>query len=249
MKIFKSRLLLVLVICVTYNFSSAQHMYNVHVDYVKPSKIWEYEKIAKEFFEACKKHNPKANWIVSNTNDDRYLYVSPIKSYADLDINPFKDMAEAMGDSFNNIFERFNTCYDKHSNHIVHLMEELSYMPNGISQVQEGQDYRKYLFLYHTPANYSKLKEAIKEVKDLYVNKKSEEHFRVYRSGFGSEEDYFLVAISYKDEVDAAAKAKASRDLIGEAGKPVFQKVMEHTARFEEVRARMRPDLSFSHKP
>jgi len=42
----------------------------------------------------------------------------------------------------------------------------------------------------------------MKGIKDVFASKGSKNHYRVYRSGFGNLEGYYLVAISAKDEID-----------------------------------------------
>ena len=115
MKLLKNTLLFLSILCLTFNVSQAQNKsYWVHQDNVKPSMVGEYEKIAKEFNAACKEHNAQTSWITATTDDFRYMYVTPIENMADLDKRPFADMAKAMGDSFGDIFNRFNKCYNSH---------------------------------------------------------------------------------------------------------------------------------------
>lgn len=245
MKTIKSITLLAFIICLTITFSYAQKMYQVHVDYVNPSKIQDYEAISKDFIAACKTHNPQTSWITTTTSDNRYMYVSPMENFAELDKNPFADMAKTMGDSFGDIFKRFNTCYDKHGDYVLVLDEGLSYMPDGMTQTPEGEDYRKFYFLYYTPETQGKLWEAMKGIKDLFVSKGSKEYYRVYRSGFGITDSYYMVAVSSKDEIDSATKSIANDKLLGEEGKVAFGKLMSATSKFEEFAGRMRPDLYY----
>jgi hypothetical protein len=249
MKTIKSTLLMTFILCLTFNLSQAQNkLYQVHVDYVNPSKVQEYEKIAKEFAEACKTHNPQTSWITTSTSDNRYMYVSEMENFAELDKNPFSDMAKAMGDSFGAIFNRFNTCYDKHGDYVLVLDESLTYMPDGITQTPEGENYRKFYFLYYTPENGAALREALKGVKELFASKDSKEYYRIYRTGFGVTDSYYMVAIAAKDEVDSATRGKANDELLGEGAKDIFGKVMNSISKFEEVSAWMRPDLYYSPK-
>jgi len=245
MQTLKTTLLLTFILCLTFNFMQAQKMYQVHVDYVNPSKVQDYEKIAKEFTEACKKYNPQASWITTRTSDMRYMYVSPMENFAELDKNVFSDMAKAMGDDFGNMFKNFNKCYDKHGDYILTLDEGLTYMPEGITQTPEGENYRKFYFIYYTPENQGALRDAMKGVKDLFASKGSKEYYRVYRSGFGVTDSYYMVAIAAKDEADSAIRGKANDELLGEGAKEVFGKLMQSTDKFEEISAWMRPDLYY----
>ena len=88
----------------------------------------------------------------------------------------FADMSKAMGENWGNIFKNFNTCYDKHGDYVLVLDEGLTYMPEGVTQTQEGEDYRKFYFLYYKPENQGTLREAMKGVKELFASKDSKEY-------------------------------------------------------------------------
>ena len=245
MKILKTTLLLTLLFCFSLNLAQAQQRYQIHQDNVKPANIGEYEKIAKEFVEACQEHNLQTNWVTAVTSDLRYLYITPMENFAELDENVFADMATAMGDDFGDMFTRFDKCYDSHSDYIITLSESLTYMPEGISQTQEGQNHRKWYYIYYTPENSKAVYDAMKGVKDMFAEKGSKEYYRVYRSGFGSQENHLVVAISSKDEIDAATRSKANNEHLGESAGETFGKLMGSIVRMEEYSGNMRPDLAY----
>ncbi|NNC49459.1 MAG: hypothetical protein HKO01_02880 [Flaviramulus sp.] len=246
MRTIKTTLLLVLLLCFTFNFSQAQKRYTVHQDNVKPSMLMQYEAAAKKFNEACKTHNIQTSWLTVSTNDLKYMYITPFENFADLDKNHFTDMAKAMGDDFGKMFEEFDKCYDSHINYNIRMVEDLSYMPEGITITQEGQDYRKFFYIYFTPANAAKMREGMKAVKELYAAKGSKEYYRVYRNGFGTQEEFYLVAVSSKDEIDGATRAKTNDEVLGPDKWDTFSKVMNHASRFEEFSGQIRRDLSYN---
>lgn len=246
MKTIKNAFLLTLALCLTLNISNAQKMFQVHQDNVKPSMMLEYEKIAKEFHAACVEHNLQTKWLVTTMDDFSYLYVTPIENFADLDKRPFADMAKAMGDKFGDMFNRFDKCYDSHGDYIIVMDEELTYMPEGIDQVQEGMDYRDYYFIHYTPENGKGLREAMESVKDMFADKGSKSHYRVYRTAFGSMDSYYMVAMSSKDAMDSAQKEKANQDLLGPERFEVFNKVLKYADKMEEVTGEIRRDLTYN---
>lgn len=248
MKTIKKALALILFLCFTCNVSQAQKMFRVHQDNVKPSMIMEYEKIAKEFNAASVEHNVQAEWFTAVSNDFKYFYITPIKKFAEIDERPFADMAKAMGDKFKDLFNRFDTCYDSHGSYIVVLDEKLSFMPEGAKEAQEGQNYRKWFYMYYTPENGDKVREGMKAVKELFASKGSTNYYRVYRNGFGAMENYYMVSVSAKDEVDGATQAKANKEVLGPDRWETFSKVMNYISRMEEYSGEMRPDLSYSPK-
>lgn len=248
MKTIKKTLLLLVALCFAGNINYAQKMYNVHQDNVKPSMMMEYEKIAKKFHEACEEHNPDTSWLTVSTDDFTYMYVTPIENFADLDKRPMAEMAKAMGEDFGKMFEEFDKCYDSHGNYIITLDEKLSYMPEGITQAQEGQDNRSFYYIHYTPKNGKNLWEAMKAVKDMFAEKGSKSYYRVYRTGFGSMDNFYMVAMSSESKIHAAQKEKANEELLGPERYEVFQKVLANATKMEEVTGSIRRDLSYSAK-
>ena len=224
--------------------------YWVHEDRVKPNMIEEYEKVTKDLVAQCKKHNIKdLNWITAATNDGSYLYITPIKKMADLDINTFAPLQEKMGkQAFSNLFDRYNNCYDTHGGYIVILNKKLSYMPEGLTQSQDGYNYRRWHYLHVTPANKSKLKASLEKVKNLYAKKGSKVYYRVYQNGFGSMGDYYLVAVSAKDGFGYEKNSAENKTLFGTDAKPVFDELFKYVSKYEMKTGAMKPALDYISK-
>ncbi len=219
----------------------------VHEDQVKPSMVKEYEAVSKDFIAACKEHDLKdADWSTASIDDGTYLSISPIKNMADFDKNPLAPLSEKMGEeNFRAIFTRFNKCYDNHRNYVVHLINDMSYMPNGITTNTPGEDYRKWHFLHVTPENVANLRDKMKEIKTLYEKKGAKEYYRVYRSGFGNPGDYYLVVVSAKDAQSYEKTSNETEALLGEEGERLFGEMMKYVHKYEPKTGRMRPDLGY----
>jgi len=248
MKTIKTTILLALFLCFSINQSTAQQAYQVHQDNVKPSKFMEYEKIAKEFHAASVEHNLQATWFTAMSNDFKYFYITPIENFAKLDERPFADMAKAMGDKFGDMFDRFDKCYDTHGTYIILSDDELSYKPAEDAKPTETQNYRKWFYMYYKPENAKKIREGMKAVKAMFKSKGSTEYYNVYRNGFGQLENYYLVSIPAKSEIDSAKRGAANKEVLGPDRWDTFSKVMNYTTRTEEYTGEMRPDLSYSPK-
>jgi hypothetical protein len=220
----------------------------VHEDQVKPSMLKEYEAVTKDFIAACKEHNLKdADWSTASIDDGTYLSISPINNMADFDKNPLAPLSEKMGEeNFRTIFSRFNECYDTHRDYVVHLIDDMSYMPNGITTNTVGEDYRKWHFFHVTPKNVASLRNKMMEIKSLYETKAAKQHFRIYRNGFGSQGDYYLVVISAKDAQSYAQISGETDKLLGEEGEKLFDELMQYVHKYESRTGRMRPDLAYT---
>ncbi|NND52047.1 MAG: hypothetical protein HKN54_06560 [Flavobacteriaceae bacterium] len=256
MKSMKCRLLLMLAAVLFVGNIYAQdekksQMYVVHEDQVKPSMLAEYEKTSKALADAMKKHNIQStSWLSSVTDDFRYMWVTPIESMADLDDNSWwTELSEAMGnDALTELMSGFGPCYDKHGDYVISMNKELTYMPDGITQTPEGENYRKFYYIHHLPKDRAAMSKAMKGVKDLFASKNSEMNYRVYSNGFGTMDTFYMVAVSAKDPIDMEQRSAANDKLLGEAAGPVFGKVMALATKFEEFTGNVRPELSYKPK-
>ncbi len=222
-------------------------MFVVHTDYVNFDKMAQYEDLAKQLKDKCTEHAIDMDWLTVTSEDGRYMYVSAIENMAELDKNPMEPLYEKMGkEAAGELFGKMDECYDKHGNEIVHFVPELSHNPEGYSS--EGMNFREYHFLYYPPRHSQAMYEAMQGVKKMFEDKGIKNAYSVYHSGFGSEESYYMVSISGSDSVEIAQNGKSNDEAFGEEGQAVFYQVIQLTSRYDQVQARVRPDLSYSPK-
>lgn len=224
--------------------------YHVHEDQVKPPMLMQYENTAKALVEKMNAHNIKStSWIAVNTDDNRYLYVTPIKNMADLDKRSLAPLREKMGgEAFTKLMSGFGPCYDKHGDYVVYLDKEISYMPTGFTLTPEGEDFRKLYYLHFAPRNASDMRKAMMAVKNMFETKKSALHYRVFRSGFGTMGSFYMVAVAAKDPIEMEQKGAANEKLLGEDAAAIFGKINSFSLKFEEYTAKMRPKLAYMPK-
>lgn len=221
--------------------------YWVHEDRVKPGMTEKYEKVTKDLVAACKEHNIQDNqWITVRMNDNSYLYVTPISSMADLDKTGFETLGEKMGqDKMGAIFEGFNNTYNKHGDYVIYLHKELSYMPGGVSQTVEGENYRLFYYNYVTPENDKGFSDSMKKIKAAFEKHNSKMHYRVYKSGFGTMGTFYMVAVASESEAKGAQRGDENWELMKDDFGPLLTELNKHTYKMEEKRGWMRPDLAF----
>ncbi len=222
--------------------------YWVHTDEVNPSMMRTYEKVSKEFVEACKKHKLKgADYFTLRSDDMKYITIAPINSMADFDNNPLKPLQEKMGkEAFAKLFENFNQCYDNHYDAVIWLNKDLSYMPEGEHFAPADEDYREFTYYHYSPANRNKMIEISKGFKELYKNKGSKSYYRIYTNGFGERGTYIMVAMSAKSAEDAAKKQEENKKLIGDSQKELVDRLLKYTTKTEHHTGWIRDDLSYS---
>ncbi|WP_411768719.1 hypothetical protein [Winogradskyella sp. A3E31] len=221
-------------------------MYEIHEDQVKPSMMAQYEKTAKIFADKMREHKiADGDFLTITTDDFRYLSVRPIDSLGQE--NPgMSELWEKMGqEDFSEMMSGFNPCYDRHGSYVIFMDKELTYMPEGISQTPDGKNYRKFYYIYYSPQNGSKMREAMMDVKKLFESKNSKSSYRVYHSGYGTMDSFYMIAIAGEDAVALAEKAKENDNLLGEDAGPIFQKVIGLALKMEEFTGSVRPELSY----
>ena len=240
--------LFLLPLALTAQTYSEDQAFHIHEDVVSPDKISDYEQICSKLVNSMKEYNIQdVVWNAASTADGRYLYIQPIETMADLEKYPFASLAEKMGkEAVDNIFAKMDKCYDIEHDYVVKLNQELTYMPDGASMTQEGQNYRKWHYLHVSPENRSTVKEKMKGIKDLFASKGSEMHYRVYKSGFGARGEFYIVVVSAKDAIDYAQRASQNQALLGEEGKKTFDDLFASLLRYEEFTGWMRPDLAYA---
>lgn len=251
MKTIKLFGLLMLCCMFTFNMQSQDdsryQRYLIHMDPVKPSMQGEYEKTATKFVKMCKDNNYAYDWMTLNTEDNKYFYISPMENFAELDENPMASLREKVGaEEFEKVFKDFDKCYDMHTDFVLTLDKELSYMPEGMKTMIEGENYRENTRYYFAPANMDKALEVAKAFKKFYSDNNLGMHYRLYRSGFGTEGPYFLVAVAAKDAMDMERKSAEARKAMGSKAEELFGNLNKILLKTETMRGWMRPDLSYS---
>lgn len=248
MKTIKQTLLTaILLLVATFTLSAQNQMFTIHADYVKPSMEKEYISLCKEYVEACKKHNlQNADFTTVRLDNGTYLTFETIANMAALDMDSSAPLADKMGkENFQALLARFNKCYDRHGSYVLNRIENLTYMPEGAMAAQEGNNYRKYHYLYVTPSTAGIVRDKMKAIKELYAKKGSKEYYRVYHSGYGTLGEYFLVAISAKDEQSYAKQSDENDKLLGDEGKKLLGDLFENISRYDPITGYIRTDLSY----
>lgn len=223
-------------------------MYAVHEDIVKPSKVTQYEAVAKEFkmvMDKYKNEVPDLHYLAVSTDNMHYMYVWPIDSMADLDKNPLAEVRNKMGaDKFDDMMARMDDCYSSHTTYTMTLDKNMTYMPEGISQTQEGENYREFHYYYTSPAKLNNLAKKGMAIKEFHASNNSPASYRIYRSGFGAPKSFFMVAVSAKDPSHMAQKSQEIYTKLGPEYQKALNEAMNYTTKYDKVTGWIRPDLS-----
>jgi hypothetical protein len=224
-------------------FSIAQPasvLYSVHEDIVKPSMDAKYREAIKKLKAACEQHKLNFTWGTVAFDDGSYRHLAPIKSFADLDKNPFAELEAKMGKvALGKIWAEFDECLESQSDFVMMLLPHYSYLAPGAEE-----NYRDIMYWYPLPGKNAEAESILAEWKKLYESKKSVEGYLVYKVMFGREPVYSIVAFG-KDGVDADTKAQKAREQLGAEVGPLWRKMLGITKRYYSKRANVSPEFSY----
>ena len=222
-------------------------MYWIHEDRTKPAMSNKQESVDKELIAALKQHDiSDISWFTLVSHDYRYFYISPIENMAAFDKNPFKSLAEKMGQrETTQIFNKYNDCYESHGDYVIIMDKNLSYQPDGINVTPVGKNFRVNTIYHYTPDKAKRADELARKFKELYSKKDSKLHYRVYRSGFGVMGSYFMIAAAAESPEDYERLVVDNRLLLGDEGAALYNQLEETISDVEIIRGYIRPDLSY----
>lgn len=241
MKKIATALLLTVLFCI-HAYGQSSTMTAIHEDIVKPSMDATYRELMGKLNEACKQHKIAFSWTSVAYDDNSYVHLSPIKSFADLDKNSFEELETKMGkDALAKLFLDFDACIESHRDFVSTSLPQFSYLPP-----ETGDNYyREILFWYVEPGKDEEAEKTMMEWKTLSETRKVPNGYSVNKLIFGSEPVYTFITWA-KDPVDLATKAQKRQQLIGEEGGKLWAKTMLITKRYYFKEGWVLPQYSYS---
>ena len=238
--------LLTVLLATTFSTNAQDQQYWIYADYVKPSMQMEYIQTSKDLVAACKKNNVQTfSYTCVRSDDGIYNFIVPIANMGDIDKDNFGPLAEKMGkENMQVLWDRFDKCVDRNRSYVLTHKKELSYIPTGA--IPDTENYRKHHYFYISQSNIKAVTEKIKAITALYIKKNSKVNYRVYRNGFGTTEDYFLVSIAAKNEEEYAKRAEENRILLGDEGKVLSDDLYKNILRYDVKTAMTQNDLGYT---
>ncbi|TRO66744.1 hypothetical protein [Christiangramia sabulilitoris] len=233
----------------SFSQSDRYQMFVVHEDHVKKDMIEKHHEADKNMVKLATQHNMDMEWLAFAGDEGRLMYLTAIDNMAELDKNPFADLQKKMGDEeYKKMFDAYDDTYTKHGDYIIRLDKELSYMPDGMTQTPEGEDYRALIYYHIPPGKEDQAEELAKKAKKIYEDKNSNLHYRLYKSGFGTMGNYYMVAVSAKSPEDLEMKMKKNDEVLGEKRQELIDEIEKIFPERETVTGFIRQDLSYLNK-
>ena len=219
-------------------------LFAVHEDIVKPSMTAKYESTAKALRDLLAEHNEdELTYMTVQTDDNRYLYLSTLENYGQMDNNVWADISEAAGDELGEVFKGFDGCYDSHWNYTLRLNHDLSYDSEGINN--DDKLFRHFTWYYIDPSMESEAHAVAKEWKELFASKGVKQSYRIYQSDMGMHSPMYIVIQQAKDQASWLKESEAATKALGEDGAKLSARTAALCNKIEEFNGYMRPDLAY----
>jgi hypothetical protein len=241
-KKFFSILLASVLISATVIFAQTTPMnFAVHEDIVKPSMDVKYRETMTRLKAACEQHKVNFSWTSFGYDDNSYVHLAPLKSFADLDKNPFADLETKMNkEELAKLFTDFDECLESHSDFVVAQQPVLSYLLPTESDI-----YRNVTFWQPLLGKDNEAEAIMGEWKKLYESKKATNGFLLFKVIYGREPGYAIVSWG-KNAGDEASKHQKTLELLGEDGNKLWLKTQAITKKIYSKRAELLPQFSYS---
>ncbi|NNC85881.1 MAG: hypothetical protein HKN75_07355 [Bacteroidia bacterium] len=219
----------------------------VHIDEVLPAKNAEYEKLSKQFVSEMTKHGIKdVTFHTSRSDENEYMWASPIKNMAELDKKWYAELMDKMGkEAFAKMFDDMDHCYNKHYSVIVEANYDLSMLPQNPATINENT-YRKFTWYYFEPLDMDKAYAVAKDFKELYTsNGITDYNYILHEPLFSNDGNSFVVMgwAKSKEEYDAMQEKLDAK--LGEKRQALFDKVNAITVKKVVKEAEYLPGLSY----
>jgi len=213
----------------------------IHEDIVKPSMDATYRQTMGKLNDACNQNKTSFSWNSIAYDDNSYVHISPLKTFAELDKEPFAELETKIGkEAMTKLWADFDRCIESHRTFVVLPLPQFSYTIPSV-----GDNYREITFWYVEPGKDAEAEKIMAEWKTLYESKKAPNGFTVSKAIFGREPVYAFVSWG-KNAVDLATKEQKTQELLGEEGGKMWAKTLAITQRYHSKRGWTLPEFSYN---
>ena len=226
-------------------------LFIVHEEIVKPSALMQYEAVTKDFIAALaekKFSSPMLNWRAYMTPDMHFVYVGPIDNFASLDTMQAEwgRAREAVGAArWDDMDRRGSDTMSSYNDLIAMYRPDLSYMPANPRLSMSDRTHVRWDFYYLLPGRQKDAEAIARDYVALFKQKNITESFNIYMAVYGNDLPLLVATIPGKSEADLVTADDRVNTTLGADVRPLQQRAMAITRKFERREGTLRPDLSY----
>jgi hypothetical protein len=226
-------------------------LYVVHEEVAKPSAMAQYEASAKDLVAGLSEKNfssPSVTWTAFTTPDFHYIYLAPIANFAAYDAvqGEWGRARDTVGASrWDDVMHRGREATVSYNEQIVLWRPDLSYMPATPRVAQSDRRYYRWDFYYLIPGHEKESEQIARDYAALLRQKSLPDSYNIYTAVLGTDLPLLVAAIPAKSQSDSLAADERINAALGADVRPLQQRAMAITRRFERREGMLRPDLSY----
>jgi hypothetical protein len=226
-------------------------LYIVHEDIVKPSALMQYEAASKDFISALtekKFSSPMLNWRAFMTPDMHFVYVGHLDNFASLDTmqTEWGRAREAVGAArWDDTDRRGNEATSSYNDLLVLYRPDLSYIPANPRLSMSDRRYVRWDFYYLLPGHQKEAEAIARDYVALFKQKNIAESFNIYMAVYGNDLPLLVAAIPGRSDADLIAANNGVNTTLGADVRPLQQRALAITRKFERREGTLRPDLGY----
>jgi len=193
---------------------------------VKPPQDEAYYKACKDEVAILAKYKYPYDIYAYYVSAFRYMFVTPLKNYADMDnmYQADEDFAKKAGDEYKNLRKAFKGTYESIGESTWYGMPDLGYEPASPRLKPEEEKFILDDSNYVEAGKGEEFEGVLKEMVALCKSKNVTEGWQVYVCDIGPEMPVYVVSWSGKDIADVYGYFKTISDMLGEEGKALMAK-------------------------
>lgn len=215
-------------------------MYAVYEGQVKPSMDATYVDAVKKLKDVCQQQKMTFTWHGGSYNGNWYVYLVPIKGFADLDKNMFSELEAKIGkEAHASLWQGIDKCVDYNLSSVAAYYPTMSYM-----SPPQDEYFRNLFFWFPEVGKEAEADKLCAEWMKLYVDKKSPVGVQTYKMLFGGDKGYVFVGWG-KNQADYEAKRQKANEMFGEELSKLWAKTLLITRKSYTRVGWYRTDLSF----
>ncbi len=222
----------------------APSMFAVYESHVRPSMDATYRDAVKKLKATCQQQKMTFTWFAGILDDNAYIYLVPMKNFADLDKNMFVDLEAKIGkEALASQWQAMDKCVEHQTSSVTLFLPGSSYLSPG------PDDYfRSVLYWFPEVGKEAEAEKLIAEWIKLHNSKKSPNGVQSYRNLLGGEGGYVFVSWG-KNAADHSAKDQKANELLGEEGAKLWAKTLLITRKYYTRTGWLSTELSYSPSP
>ncbi len=219
---------------------------------ISPSGMEAYETASKKLLPILAEHDFPYAFDAYTTDDFRYLFVYPIKDFADIDslYASWTAFVQSWGmDKWEAMQREIAGAVESTTMSVFRFRAGLSYLPDGDAHDPSKSSYMYWGTCRVRPGMENALEKSFRDFAKLFAAKEMPSGWATYQAYFGTQMPMYVYAEWGDSPAAFWTRAERTQEKAGEAAAELWRQTMSTLRGYEYMTGRSRPDLSYRPAP